>query len=115
MTLTNRALVLGITLWAGTALADYDRHLQKIGTDYRGWAADVPALNSTWLAPTAEWDAQLPAARPVDVDFPGLGDWYVEPSHPDDGEYHCMAIGCQDGAHRNDAIIRIGDCSKGPC
>lgn len=114
-----KALVVGTAVLAGSALADIGGHSQSGWQDNpaAGWDANIPAFDSIWMAPSGGWDAKLPPAFPVEIGFPGLGDWNVgvEPPRHGGGEYHCMAIGCQrhdDG--RND-IITIGDCSKGPC
>ena len=106
-----KTLIVAAAMWGGTALADFGAQ------DQAGWHANIPAFDSVWMAPSGGWDGQLPPAFPVEIGFPGLGDWHVPVAPPrhGGGEYHCMAIGCQgDDDGRND-IITIGDCSKGPC
>jgi hypothetical protein len=113
--LTRAMLVVAAVMMAGSALADVDD--RWLDNPESGWQANVPAFDSSWMVPVGGWEAELPETFPVEVDFPGLGDWDigVEPPRRGEGEYRCMAIGCEDGGGYRDDIIVV-DCSDGkPC
>jgi hypothetical protein len=112
-TLIAGAVMLAGGAFTGATLANGQSH----GNWESAWRDNIPTFDPVWTAPRGDWGADLPAAYPVEFEFPGRGDWGVgtePPRHGDEGEYHCMAIGCQ-GDRGHDDIIQIGDCSKGPC